>query len=40
MMDELSVLRLIENEDGKRLFTKLAAKAFVRDMKVCTGLKF
>lgn len=32
-MDEFSVLKLIDNEDGKKLYTKLAAKAFVREMK-------
>lgn len=37
MMDELSVLRLMDNEDGKKLYTKIAAKEFVREMK---GLRF
>ena len=32
-MDELSVLRLMDSEDGKKLYTKLAAKAFVREKK-------
>ena len=32
-MDELSVLRLMDNEDAKKLYTKLAAKAFVREKK-------
>lgn len=39
VMDELSVLRLVDNEDGRKLFTKLAAKSFVREMKVRKGGK-
>lgn len=32
-MDELSVLRLMDDQDGKKMYTKLAAKAFVRELK-------